>query len=76
MYALYRKPFALPSLILALLLSACDGKPLPPRSAEPVPDIYLEALQEAEALKYSIEEHNENQRRIEELIGGNQAPVR
>jgi len=76
MDALYRKPFALPSLIPALLLSACESQAPPPRSVESVPNVYLEALQEAEALKHSIEERNQNQQQIDELLGGDQAAAR
>ena len=76
MHALYRKPFALPSLALALLLPACDDKSPQPRPPESVPNVYLEALQEAEALKHSLEEHDANQQRIDELLGRGQAPAR
>jgi len=74
MDALYRMPFVLPSLIL--LLSACEGQSPPPRSPESLPTAYLEALQEAEALKHSIEEHRQNRRQIEELLGRDQSPAR
>ena len=74
MDALYRKPFVLPSLIL--LLSGCEGQTPSPRSPETVPDAYLEALQEAEALKHSIEEHQQNQQQIEGRLGKDQSPTR
>jgi len=76
MDALYRKPFTLPSLTLVLLLPACDGRPPPPRAAWSVPNAHLEALQDAEALKFSIEEHDKNRQRIDELLGRDQTPVR
>ena len=80
MIALYRKRSPLPSLLLipwlALLLAACDSPPPAPKAAEPVPNVYLEAVQEAEALKHSIEERNLEQQRIDELLGRNAAPQR
>lgn len=74
MNALYRKPIALPSLMLALALSACDSKPPPePVAKDPVPNRYLEAIQEAEALKHTIEERNEQEKQIDELLGRDQS---
>ena len=75
MIALYRKRPSLPSPLLipwlALLLAACDSPPPAPKTAEPVPNVYLEAVQEAEALKHSVEERNLEQQRIDELLGRN-----
>ncbi len=71
MTALYRKRSLLPSVwpIAALiLLGACDSPAPPPRAAEPVSNRYLEAVQEAEALKHSIEERNLEQQRIDALL--------
>ena len=77
MNALYRNRLALPSLLLpALLLTACDAEPPPKRTAEPVPNVYLEALQEAEAAKHSLEERNLEEQRIDELLGRGQPPAR
>ncbi len=80
MIALYRKRLSLPSPLLmslfALLLAACDSPPPAPKTAEPVPNVYLEAVQEAEALKHSIEERNLEQRKIDELLGRDAAPQR
>ncbi len=57
---------------LGLLIAACEGEPPQNRSAE-VPDVYLERLQEAEAVRYSIEQHELEQRRLEQLLGKDQA---
>ncbi|MCB1787899.1 MAG: hypothetical protein KDJ33_16730 [Gammaproteobacteria bacterium] len=78
MRRLYRMLVAVPTLTsLALLVSACDDVPAPPRqSAEPIPDIYLEALQDAEAVKYSLEQRGLEQRRVDALLGRAQAPER
>lgn len=74
MHALYRKPIALPSLIL--LLSAC-GDDSPPRpAAAPISDTYLEALQKVESLKHSLEEHDLEQQGINGLLGPNQPSTR
>ncbi|WP_125932186.1 hypothetical protein [Thiosocius teredinicola] len=78
MNALYRKPIALPSLlpglILTLALGACDSQPPPEQAAkEPVPNQYLEAIQEAEALKHTIEERNLQEKQIDELLGKGQS---
>jgi hypothetical protein len=76
MRALYRKPFKLPSLVLVLLLPACEDNPPPKQAAEPMGDTYLEALQEAEALKHSLDEHIREQQQLDELLGRDQAPTR
>ena len=76
MRALYRKPYALPSLALALLLAACQDNPPPKQAAEPIGDTYLEALQEAEALKHSLDEHIREQQHLDELLGRDQATTR
>ena len=70
MHALYRKHPGLPSLILVVLLGGCDSPPPQmPENSETVPNRYLEALQEAEALKHSVEERRLEQQRIDELLG-------
>ena len=70
-------PSVLPSLTLALsaalLLAGCDSPPAPPRTTEPVSNVYLEALQQAEAAKQDIEQRNLEQQRIDELLGRGQA---
>jgi len=40
------------------LLAGCDSPPAPPRTTEPVSNVYLEALQQAEAAKHDIEQRN------------------
>jgi len=74
MHALYRKPIALPSLIL--LLSACGDESTPKPAPVPISDTYLEALQEVETLKHSLEEYDLEQRDINELLGPDQPSAR
>jgi hypothetical protein len=77
MDALYRNPLGLPSLaLLAGLLAGCDQPPAPKTAADPVPNVYLEALQEAEALKHEVEERNLQEQRIDELLGRGQSAPR
>ena len=80
MNALYRKRPSLPSLLLLTVvgpsLTACDNPPPPTKTAEPVPNVYLEAVQEAEALKHSIEENNLQQQRIDKLLDRDATPQR
>ena len=77
MNPLYRMPSVLPSLTLALsaalLLAGCDSPPAPPRTTGPASNVYLEALQQAEAAKHDIEQRNLEQQRIDELLGRGQA---
>jgi hypothetical protein len=78
MIALYRNHHLLPSLLLACLACltvACDGEPPPPEktAAVVVPNVYLEAMQEAEAVKHTVEQRNIEQQRIDALIGRGQA---
>ena len=74
MNALYRNRHLLPSLMLACLSWACEGEPPPPQeNATVVPNEYLEAMQEAEALRHTVEQRNIDQQRIDALIGEGQA---
>lgn len=82
MHVLDRIPFLLPTLViatlLALLLAGCDGRP-PAASAEPEParsNVYLEAVQEAEALRHSLEERRVDQERLDALLGRDQPAAR
>ena len=76
MKALYRKLFVLPSLLL-LVAGGCDGEPPPDtRTSTAESNRYLEAVQEAEALKHAIEQHDLETRRIEQLLQPDQAPSR
>ena len=82
MGALDRIPFLLPTLViailLALLLAGCDGRP-PPADAAPEPaksNVYLEAVQEAEALRHSLEERKVEQERLDTLLGRDQSVTR
>lgn len=80
MNALYRKRLPLPSLALVLLstllLFACDGPPPPQNSTQATPNVYLEAVQEAEALKHSLEENNLEKQRLDSLLGRDTTPQR
>lgn len=58
---------------LGLLIAACEGEPPPQNNSDRVPDAYLERLQEAEAVRYSIEQHELEQRRLEQLLGKDQS---
>jgi hypothetical protein len=68
-------PIALPSVALAWLLSACEQTPQS-QATQPLPASHLETIQNAEALKYEIEERDLQQRRIDELLGRGQPPAR
>ena len=59
--------------LVGLLLAACDTEPSPKKTAEPTPNVYLQALQEAEAVKHSVDQRNLEQQRIDALIGRGQA---
>jgi len=76
MRALYRKPCALPSLALTLLLVACGENPPQKHLAEPIGDSYLEALQEAEARRYGLVERIREQQHLDALLGLDQAATR
>jgi hypothetical protein len=69
MNALYRMRFALPSLLLALPLAACDGEPPQRTAAEPPSTVYSEALQEAEAVKRGLEARNREHDKIDQILG-------
>lgn len=77
MSPLYRNLRVLPSLFLsAITLGGCDQPPVPKAKAEPVPNAYLEALQQAEAVKHDIEEGDRQQRELDVLLGRGQTAPR
>jgi hypothetical protein len=76
MLSLYRNAFSLPSLVLALALTACQDNPPPKQAAEPMSDKHLEAMQEAQALKHSLDELIREQQHLDELLGRDQATTR
>lgn len=69
MHALYRMALGLPSLMIVATLVACENAAPPPKKAEAIPNVYLEALQDAEALRDSVNERQDQDRRIDELLG-------
>lgn len=77
MHALYRMPFVMPTLVVALLLllllGGCEAEPPQRATAKAPSNVYLEAMQEAEAVKHSLEQRNLEQQRIDQLIGRGQA---
>ena len=77
MRALYRKRLVLPSVVLAMTVAACED---PPPAGDPQPqdlaDAELELMQQAEALRHSIEEHELEQGRLERLLDADQLPAR
>jgi hypothetical protein len=64
----------LPSLAALLWLAGCDSPPPPQQRVEKAPNVYLEALQEAEALKDSVDDRNREQQRIDGLLGRDRVP--
>jgi hypothetical protein len=68
--------FVLPSLTLALSIQACDGKPASASGPPTVSDAELEALQQAEALRYRIDQQHREQQRLDALLGTDQLPAR
>lgn len=82
MNALYRMPFVLPTLVVALLLMAlllagCDSAAPPATTSRQAgSNVYVEALREAEAVKHSAEQRQQEQQRIDALLGRDQAPAR
>lgn len=77
MRSLYRTAPALPSLavlLAAALCVACDSPPPATRAATTAPsNAYLEALQDAEAARHSLEQRHLEQQRIDALLGRGQA---
>ena len=67
--ALYRMHPALPSLIAIVWLAGCDTSSPPAQKNEPVTNVYLEALQEAEAVKQDADQRSQEQLRIDQLLG-------
>ena len=72
----YRMPGILPSLLTAALITGCDKEP----SSRPVENAssigYLEAVQEAEAARYGVEQRNLEQARLDQLLGRGQTLAR
>ena len=58
---------------MLLLFTACEAEPPVQIGSDEIPPAYLERLQEAEAVRYSIEQHDLEQARLEQLLGGDQA---
>ena len=54
-------------------LEARREPPSAKKATESVPNVYLEAMQEAEALRHTVEQRNIEQQRIDALIGEGQA---
>jgi hypothetical protein len=60
----------LPTLIAGLWLAGCDSaEPPPSQQTETPSNVYLEALQEAEAAADSVEQRNREEQRIDALLG-------
>lgn len=75
MTALYRMTPRLPSLAAILLLAACEQAPAPARpDTAAIPNAYLEALQDAEALRATAQDRQAQEKRIDELLGGTAQP--
>jgi hypothetical protein len=69
MTALYPKPKTLPSVLLGLLLAGCGQAPPETQTTayeEPWPAEHEVIFQEAEALKYSLEQHKLEEQRLRE----------
>lgn len=69
MNALYPKPSALPSVLLLGLLTGCEQAPPPTGGSanqEPWPNEHEVLFQEAEALKYSLEQNKLEAQRLRE----------
>ncbi|MCB1723363.1 MAG: hypothetical protein H6959_09705 [Chromatiaceae bacterium] len=62
-------PTATAFALLACLLSGCADDAPPAKTAEPKSNVYLEAVQNAEAARYQVEQHNLEEKRIDELLG-------
>jgi len=70
MHALYTKDRRLPSPLVwlgTLLLAACSDPPAPPLSAEPWPDEAEVIFQQAEVLRYSVEQQRLERERLRRL---------
>ncbi|MCB1801273.1 MAG: hypothetical protein KDI82_06260 [Gammaproteobacteria bacterium] len=58
-------------MLPAALLAACSEQRPQQQAAqtETIPPVYLEALQNAEAARHSLEQHEVEQQRVDALIG-------
>lgn len=67
MHALYPNPALLPSLLLlSLAVAGCGKAPPQEKHQEPWPDEAEAVFQEAEALKYSLQQHSLEEQRLRE----------
>jgi hypothetical protein len=69
MQALYPKHWGLPSLALALGLAGCDGAAPPGQEGPPPSNVYLDALQQAEAARDSADQSQSQEQQIDALLG-------
>ncbi len=76
MRALYRKRISLPSLVLAVTVAGCEAPAPPAAPVGPVSDRELRALQEVEALRHSLQQHELEQQRVDRLLAPGQVPDR
>ena len=70
MSELYRNAAKLPSLTAFLFLAACE-QAMPPtqQTTEAIPNADLEALQDAEALRATSQDRQDQESRIDALLG-------
>ena len=79
MRALYPKRYALPSALLLLFaLSGCEAEPpaaKPNTAQEPWPNKHEAVFQEAEALKYSLQQNDLEQQKLQDAGLEGTAPL-